>query len=309
MNLREEKIVSPKKPGVATERELTLTRVFDAPRELVFRAWTDSKHLAQWWGPEGFTNPVCEFEARPGGAIRIHMRAPDGTVYPMTGVVREIAPPERLVFASAAVDKDGKHLLEALTTVRFVEQGGKTKLTLEIRGVAVAPVAVQYLEGMEAGWTQSLTRLTRFLSAKGAPLVIERTFAAPAARVWKAITSREAMQQWGFDTKEFRPEVGFAFRMDAEHEGVTWVHLCRVTEVIPGKKLAYSWCYQGYAGDSLVTFELFPEGKNTRLRLTHTGLESFPPVPALARGNFEAGWTQIIGTNLKEFVETAGTKQ
>jgi len=67
------------------EQELVLTRVFDAPRELVFKAWTDPKHVAQWWGPHGFTNPVCELDLRPGGAILIHMRGPDGVVYPMTG--------------------------------------------------------------------------------------------------------------------------------------------------------------------------------------------------------------------------------
>jgi uncharacterized protein YndB with AHSA1/START domain len=65
------------------ERELTITRVFDAPRALVFEVWTDPKHLAQWWGPQGFTNPVCEFDARVGGELRIHMRGPDGSIYPM----------------------------------------------------------------------------------------------------------------------------------------------------------------------------------------------------------------------------------
>lgn len=85
-----------------TEREVIITRVFDAPRALVFKAWTDAAQLAQWWGPQGFTNPVCEFEARLGGKIRIHMRAPDGTLYPMKGEIREIAPPERLAFTNIA---------------------------------------------------------------------------------------------------------------------------------------------------------------------------------------------------------------
>jgi uncharacterized protein YndB with AHSA1/START domain len=75
------------------ERELTITGVFDAPRELVFKAWTDAKHLAQWWGPKGFTTPVCEFDARVGGMLRMHMRAPDGTVYPMKGQIRELVAP------------------------------------------------------------------------------------------------------------------------------------------------------------------------------------------------------------------------
>jgi uncharacterized protein YndB with AHSA1/START domain len=141
------------------ERELTITRVFDAPRALVFKAWTDTEHLAQWWGPAGFTNPVCEFDARVGGALRIHMRSPDGTVYPMTGVIREIVTPERLVFTSIALGAAGEHLLECLTTVTFADEGGKTRLTLQTRAVAVTADAVGYLQGMETGWTQSIDRL------------------------------------------------------------------------------------------------------------------------------------------------------
>jgi len=97
--------------AAANERTVVITRVFDAPRELVFKAWTDAKHLAQWWGPKGFTNPICEVDARPGGNLRIVMRAPDGAEHPMTGVFREVTAPERLVFTSAAVDRDGKPLL------------------------------------------------------------------------------------------------------------------------------------------------------------------------------------------------------
>jgi uncharacterized protein YndB with AHSA1/START domain len=141
------------------ERTIVITRVFDAPRDLVFKAWTDAAHLAQWWGPKGFTNPVCEVDARPGGALRIVMRAPDGAEHAMTGVFREVAPPARLVFTSAAVARDGKPLLEGLTTVTFAEQGGKTKLTVESRAVGRVDYAARMLEGMEAGWTQSIDRL------------------------------------------------------------------------------------------------------------------------------------------------------
>ena len=141
------------------ERELVLTRIFDAPRVLVWRAWTDPKHLAQWWGTQGFTNPVCEIDPRPGGALRIVMRAPDGVEYPMIGVFREISPPARLVFTNIAVDQAGKPILDGLTTVLFAEQGGKTKLTLQTRAAALVDYAAAYLAGMEAGWNQSLDRL------------------------------------------------------------------------------------------------------------------------------------------------------
>jgi uncharacterized protein YndB with AHSA1/START domain len=149
---------------VFAERELTITRVFDAPRALVFKAWTDPRHLAQWWGPEGFTNPVCEFDAHVGGALRIHMRGPDGAVYPMKGVIREIVAPERLIFSSVAVDAAGKHLLEGLTTVTFAEQNGRTKMTMHTHAAAVAEIGVGYLQGMEAGWTQSIDRLEGLLT-------------------------------------------------------------------------------------------------------------------------------------------------
>ena len=150
-------------------REVAITRVFDAPRSLVFKMWTDPKHMAQWWGPHGFTNPVCKLDARPGGAILIHMRGPDGIVYPMTGVFREIVEPERLVFTAVAEDLQGNPLLEALTTVTFVEQGDKTKLTVHARAIGLAPVAPQMLAGMEAGWTQSLERLAELVASTGAP--------------------------------------------------------------------------------------------------------------------------------------------
>ena len=163
--MAERSSISAKPP----EREVIITRVFNAPRRLVFKMWTDPRHMAQWWGPHGFTNPVCKLDARPGGAILIHMRGPDGTVYPMTGTFREIVEPERLVFIAVAEDLQGNPLLEALTVVTFVEQGGKTKLTVHAKAVGLAPEAPQMLAGMEAGWTQSLERLEELVARKGAP--------------------------------------------------------------------------------------------------------------------------------------------
>jgi uncharacterized protein YndB with AHSA1/START domain len=134
-------------------------------------------------------------------------------------------------------------------------------------------------------------------------VVVERAFDAPVERVWKALTDVEEMRQWYFDLKEFRPEVGFEFGFVVEHEGTTYHHLCRVTEVIPQQKIAYTWRYKGEPGDSLVTFELFGDGNKTRVKVTHTGIETFPKTPAYTRKNFETGWTQLIGSELKQFVE------
>ena len=134
-------------------------------------------------------------------------------------------------------------------------------------------------------------------------VVVELAFDAPVMRVWKALTDVNEVRQWYFDLKEFKPEVGFEFEFVVEHEGTTYHHLCRVTEVISQQKIAYTWRYKGEPGDSLVTFELFDVGDKTRVKLTHTGIETFPKTPAYARKNFEAGWTAIIGSELKQFVE------
>jgi uncharacterized protein YndB with AHSA1/START domain len=145
---------------------VTLTRVFDAPRELVWQAWTDPKHMAQWFGPRGFTSSVPELDVRVGGALRIVMHGADGNDYPMKGVFREVTPPERLVFSNIAVDEDGNHLLEGETTVILEVQGGKTRLTLKTYAKGMVPMAPQMLAGMEAGWSQSLDKLGE-LVAKG----------------------------------------------------------------------------------------------------------------------------------------------
>ena len=143
--------------------EVAFTRIFDAPRQLVFKVWTDPRHLAEWWGPHGFTNPRCEWEARPGGRIHVDMRGPDGRVYPMSGRFQEVVEPERLVFIASALDESGKPLFEILNTVTFAENGGKTVLTLTARVVTSTPNAPQYLKGLEMGWTQSLERLSVYV--------------------------------------------------------------------------------------------------------------------------------------------------
>ncbi len=150
--------------------EVAFTRVFAAPRRLVFQVWTDPKHVAQWWGPHGFTNPRCELDARPGGAIHIDMRGPDGRIYPMTGTFDEVVEPERLVFTSSALDEKGNAMFDVVTTVNFTERGGKTTLTMQARVVKSTANAMQYIQGMEAGWTQSFERLEAYVAkaSKGA---------------------------------------------------------------------------------------------------------------------------------------------
>jgi uncharacterized protein YndB with AHSA1/START domain len=150
----------------SNECEIVITRRFEAPPEFVFEAWTAPEHLARWWVPEGFTNPVCEMDVRVGGAWRIVMRAPDGAMYPCRGVYLEIVAPERLVFTNIAVDDEGTAVLDGLTTVTFEEEDGTTKLTLRTRAVALVPSAVEKLLGMDTGWSMSLDRLARELALR-----------------------------------------------------------------------------------------------------------------------------------------------
>lgn len=136
------------------------------------------------------------------------------------------------------------------------------------------------------------------------PFVIERTVNAPASLVWEAITNSDRMKDWYFHIPGFKPEVGYEFSFTG---GPTpekqYLHLCQITEVIPGKRLSHSWRYEGYPGQSYVTWELREEGPQTHIRLTHTGLETFGTEnPDLARGNFEAGWTEILGKMLPEYL-------
>lgn len=142
---------------------VVITRIVDAPRELVWKAWTDPAHVAQWWGPHEFTAPLCELDLRPGGAILIHMRGPKGSpfdmIMPMKGMFHEIVAPERLVFTSSAFhDEAGKPQLEVLNTVTFEDYNGKTRLTLHAVVVKSTPAVAGAIAGMEQGWAQSLEK-------------------------------------------------------------------------------------------------------------------------------------------------------
>jgi uncharacterized protein YndB with AHSA1/START domain len=148
-------------------REFVITREYPAPRELVFQAWTDPKHVAQWWGPRGFTNPVCDWDPKPGRTLCVVMRAPNGTDYPMGGAFSEIVAPERLVFTAGAINENGELLFEFLHTVTFAEQNGGTLLTVHSKVTMTTPEAGKYIGGFEAGMTQSLVRLSQMLQSTG----------------------------------------------------------------------------------------------------------------------------------------------
>ncbi|HMN27836.1 MAG TPA: SRPBCC domain-containing protein [Caldilineaceae bacterium] len=152
-------------------QEVVISRVFDAPRELVFRAWTDPERIMQWWGPAHFTSPACKVDFRVGGAYLFCMRSPDGQDFWSTGTYKEITPPERIVYTDSFADAQGNVVsaahygmpgdwpAELLVTITFEDQAGKTKLTLRQTGIPAGEV----LEMTAAGWNESLDKLAESL--------------------------------------------------------------------------------------------------------------------------------------------------
>jgi uncharacterized protein YndB with AHSA1/START domain len=151
------------------EKYITLTKTIDAPRERVWQAWVDQAQVAQWWAPQGFTNPICEVNATIGGELYIVMQAGEnmgpmsGMKAPMKGVFIEVVEHEKLVFTNIALDDGGNHLLEGVTTVMFEDLDGKTKLTVHTGAAGTAPGVEQMLGGMEMGWNQQLDKLAAFV--------------------------------------------------------------------------------------------------------------------------------------------------
>jgi uncharacterized protein YndB with AHSA1/START domain len=143
-----------------TDRELVVTRLIDAPRRLVFKAWTEAEQVARWWGPQGFVTTYCDMDIRPGGAFRLCMRSPDGTDYWKRGAYREIVEPERVVFTFAWEDADGKPGHELLTTVTFADEGAKTRLTLH----QAVFETVERRDDHSTGWTSCLERFAEYMA-------------------------------------------------------------------------------------------------------------------------------------------------
>lgn len=156
--------------------EIVITRVFDAPREMVFRAFTDAEQMKQWFAPKAFTTPFCEVDARPGGSMRCCLRSPEGKEFWGRGIYQEVVPPERIVYLDSFADADGnfvepsyygmsaEHPAETLVTITFEELGGRTRVTLRhALGTHVPERA-----GAEQGWTEMLEKLGEFVTGSHA---------------------------------------------------------------------------------------------------------------------------------------------
>ncbi len=209
----------------AMVREISITRIFAAPRDLVWRAWTEAEQLAQWFMPHGFTVPACHMDLRPGGKFTMTVRGPDGTESPTGGEFKEIDPPQRLVFTTTAFDgPDGVPMLEVLNTVTFADRGEKTELTLHAVVTKATLEMAAPLAGMEEGWLQSFEKLDGLLTGREIDssereIVATRLLDAPRETVWKVWTDPARIAGWwgprGFTTTIHEMDV---------RPGGTWRH-------------------------------------------------------------------------------------
>ena len=145
------------------ERTVALTRVFDAPRERVFEAWTRAEHLVHWFGPKGFTIHSCTTEPRAGGVFRLCMRAPDGKDYWVRGEFRKLTAPAHLVIHCTADDETGVGRLQETIDVSFTEDRGRTRVALNATARGPSDKAAAMIKGMEIGWAQTIERLGTLL--------------------------------------------------------------------------------------------------------------------------------------------------
>lgn len=152
--------------NVSANPKFNFCRILPAPVDVVYAAWTDPAQVAVWWGPHGFTSPVCQLDFRPGGKISIHMQDSFGTIHPMEGTYHEMVDKKKIIFTSSALNQAGRPIMQVLNTVLFeeVEEGTKLSVFADVERVSLS--AKTYLDGMEEGWAQSLDRLQNYLVRK-----------------------------------------------------------------------------------------------------------------------------------------------
>lgn len=238
---------------------ITLVRELDTPRDRVYAAWTDAALLARWWGPHGFTTPECDLDARPGGHLRIRMRAPDGTDFRCPGLYHALDAPERLVVESAFEQTDGSIGFRVMLTVTFAAlPGACTRLTLHAAPFAVGPGMDAYLAGLETGWSQSLERLGATVTQTGAwgldaaaiaarTIAASRRMPAPPDLVFEAMTQPHHLAQWwgpnGFstttETLEFREGGVWHFTMHGP-DGTDYPNHIRYLEIVRPHRVVFA---------------------------------------------------------------------
>jgi uncharacterized protein YndB with AHSA1/START domain len=280
-----------------SELEFVMTRVFRAPRELVFAACTEPRHMAQWWGPRGFTLPVCEMDVRPGGTYRFVQHAPDGNEYGFHGDYREVTPPERVVMTQIFDPYPTSELLVSLT---FEDLGdGRTRLVNSMRFDTIENRDGSLDAGMEHGARESYERLAEHLETMERGMFFERVFDAPREVVFDVWTRPEHVALWwgpsGFtntiETMDVRPGGVWRFVMHGP-DGVDYPNRIVFREVVRPERLVYE-----HGGDSsseddapflgVVTFAAEGEG-NKQTRLTMRSLFASADVREMVKREYHA---------------------
>lgn len=271
------------------ERELVITRVFDAPRELVWKAWTDPDYFKRWWGPKNFTSPVSKIDLRVGGRYLYCMRSPEGQDYWGTGIYREIVPLERLVLTDSFADEKGNVVpashygmtgdwpLELLVTVLFEETGGKTKMTLRHIGIPSGKMS----DDTQAGWNESFDKLAESLKINDLiifaepgkqELVLTRVIDAPRETVFKAMIDPTLIPNWWgprryetiVDKMDVRPGGIWRF-INRDAAGNEYAFKGVYHEILSPERLVYTFEFEGAPGHvSLETVTLEEYGGKTK---------------------------------------------
>ena len=301
--------------GKAKTGELVIARTLDAPRERVWKAWTDPEQVKRWWGPKGFTAPSIKIDFRVGGKYLFCMRSPDGKDYWSTGTYREIAPTEKFVATDSFADAKGKVVpashygmdvdfpLELLWTLTLEDFGGKTKMTLRHSGFPAGPART----GAEQGWSESFEKLaasltegssgTEFVTHRATrQLVMTRVFNAPRRRVFQAYTDPKLIPKWWGP----RSQATTVDAMDVRNGG-KWRYVSRDTdgtdygfhgvykEIVPPERLVSTFEFEGMPGhvvDEIATFEDL--GNKTRLTIT-SKFRSIEDLEGMLASGMESG--------------------
>jgi uncharacterized protein YndB with AHSA1/START domain len=145
--------------------DVVFKRIINVAPDVLYKAWTDAKQVAVWWGPYGFTNPVCIWNAQVNGIIYVEMTSPDGMAFPMKGIFHEVMPSKKIIFTTEAFeDENGNFQMVVLNTVTIAPENGNTQFELEAKVIKATPVVKNSLEGMQQGWSQSLDKLEELLT-------------------------------------------------------------------------------------------------------------------------------------------------
>ncbi len=274
---------------------LRISRVLHAPRATVFRAWSSAEHVKRWFSPEGFTVPDATVEMRVGGRFDVCMRSPTGEEHWLRGKFLEVAPSQRLVIDMEISDRAGAALFRAHTEVDFSDALGGTRMDVMQSYTLVDPTKAWMVAGAPKGWHSTLGKLekevvrlqgggeTASRSVVHGMFHLERTYDAPVARVWRALTDEAAKQKWFGGThgrweqleRRMDVRVGGSERLRGRWEGgVVSTFDAIYHDVVPNERLVYS--YEMHLDEkkisvSLATLQLAAKGGKTTLRVTEQG--------------------------------------